>query len=507
MEYPYGLSCAFRRKPVLPLRLRFLLDTNILIPLQDSLITLQPNLANFVRLANLGGHQLLYHQASEADIRRDTNIERRDRTLERLRQYIRLQAGPTCPWNDATTSTNDACDNEILFALENDAAHALVTEDGGIHAKARSRGLDSRVFFIQSAEDWLRRLHEPAQVVLPNIQDVELHVFTARLGHSFFDSLRAAYNGFDEWFREAARRGRKAWIYQAQNTEPPSAICIYDVQHDETINDDGSVLLGDSLKLCTFKVGEEVRGRKIGELFLRAAFLYATNRRCEHIFIHANPTRQEPLITLLEDFGFTDTGSYQDDRVYVKQHPVNPPAVDIPSFEYVKRFYPHYRNDIGVQKFIVPIQPQYHRILFPDYENPGGALPANHPRTHVGNAMKLAYLCHTQNNRVRPGDVILFYRSHDVKAITTLGIVEHFEVSESATDIARLVSRRTVYSRQDIEAMAERPTKVMLFRLIEHLPNRVTYDWLCQNRLRGPYQSIRSINDESFSRILRTAGR
>ena len=129
----------------LPLRLRFLLDTNVLIPLEDSFIELAPHLANFVRLANLGGHQLLYHPASEADIRRDTNVERRNRTLSRLRQYTRLQDGPRCPWNNAATSPNDACDNEILFALENNAAHALVTEDQHLHSKARSRGLGSGV--------------------------------------------------------------------------------------------------------------------------------------------------------------------------------------------------------------------------------------------------------------------------------------------------------------------------------------------------------------------------
>lgn len=150
---------------------------------------------------------------------------------------------------------------------------------------------------------------------------------------------------------------------------------------------------------------------------------------------------------------------------------------------------------------------RHHQILFPDYENPGTALPANHPRTHVGNAIKLAYLSHAPSNQVRPGDIILFYRTHDVKAITTLGIVEHFEVSDSATDIARLVSRRTVYSEQEIMDIAQRLTKVILFRLIEHLPNRVPYNWLQQNRVRGPIQSIRCITDESFSRILRAAGR
>ncbi len=39
--------------------MRFLLDTNILIPLEDSKLPLQPSLANFVRLANAHGHELL----------------------------------------------------------------------------------------------------------------------------------------------------------------------------------------------------------------------------------------------------------------------------------------------------------------------------------------------------------------------------------------------------------------------------------------------------------------
>jgi len=71
-------------------RLRFLLDTNILIPLQDSMLVLAPSLANFVRLAGVGGHQLLYHPASKTDIDRDRDIQRRNRTLARLQQYTKL---------------------------------------------------------------------------------------------------------------------------------------------------------------------------------------------------------------------------------------------------------------------------------------------------------------------------------------------------------------------------------------------------------------------------------
>ena len=75
-------------------------------------------------------------------------------------------------------------------------------------------------------------------------------------------------------------------------------------------------------------------------------------------------------------------------------------------------------------------------------------------------------------------------------------------------NIARIVSRRTVYSDQQIEDMAQTETKVMLFRLICHLENSVSYADLKRLRVvQGPIQSIVKISDESFSRILRAAER
>ena len=136
---------------------------------------LQPALTDIVRLCNAHGHQLLYHPASVEDIQRDANVDRRKRTLARLPQYTLLQEGGPCPWNTPALSVNDACDNRILWALEQNAAHALVTEDQKLHRKARDRGLSDRVYFIQSAQDWLKRLHEPAELILPNIEEVELH--------------------------------------------------------------------------------------------------------------------------------------------------------------------------------------------------------------------------------------------------------------------------------------------------------------------------------------------
>ena len=108
--------------------MRFLLDTNILIPLEDSNIPLQPGLANFVRLAQENGHPLVFHPASEEDINRDRDAERRVRTQVRLAQYSRLDGVSNCPLNTPETRPNDACDNAILYAIECDAAHYLITD-------------------------------------------------------------------------------------------------------------------------------------------------------------------------------------------------------------------------------------------------------------------------------------------------------------------------------------------------------------------------------------------
>lgn len=488
-----------------PKQLTFLLDTNVLIPLQDSYAVLSDNLANFHRLALVGGHKLVYHPASIEDFERDSNLDRRARNLDHVRRYPTLEHLVKCPWNTPTTSPNDACDNEILYALECDAVHALITEDKGLLAKARARGLEHRTYNIQTAEDWLQRLHQPLEVSLPNIEDVPLHSLTPELANTFFESLRSGYDGFDDWFRRKARENRKAWIYRDE-TAMLGAVCIYDVQTDEVITNEGKRLSGKALKLCTFKVGQSVRGRKIGELFLKAAFRYATENGCEHIFIHADVQKHAYLVNLLVDFGFYDAGYYEADRVFVKQHPITTPnAEDISALEFIRRFYPHYQAGHHVQKFLVPIQQEFHRILFPDYQALQTELFT--PQGNVGNAIKLAYLCHAATNQIKAGDVLLFYRSEDEQAVTSLGVVEQFAVLSDAASIAAMVSRRTVYSIKDIESMATRPTKVILFRLVQHFPAPPALKRLLKDGVvAGNIQSITKISDDAFSRVLVAAG-
>jgi GNAT superfamily N-acetyltransferase len=446
---------------------------------------------------------LLYHPASKTDIDRDRDIQRRDRTLARLQQYTKLEGAPSSPRNTAQTSANDACDNDILHALECSAVHALVTEDKEIHTKARQAGFGDRVYNIQTAEDWLRRLHEPAEVHLPNIEDVPMYSLTSQLDSALFDSLRMNYDtperSFNKWFHDKAQTGRKAWIARTEQGSI-EAICIYAMQTNEVINDAKESLQGLSLKLCTFKVGEQIRGRKIGELFLKAAFRFATENRCENIFVHTSED-QFYLLELLSDFGFQRRGMYGTDIMLVKAHPSSPPVEDVPALDYAKLYFPHYRNDASVQKFLVPIQPQYHQVLFPELSRQGQLFNGN---SVAGNAIKQAYLCKAPSNQVHAGDIVLFYRSKDEMAVTTIGIVERYETHTEAAKIMQLVSRRTVYSQSEIEAMTNKSVRVMLFRLVGHFNKPISLASLKHDaNVSGKLMSITKISDDSFSRILR----
>ncbi len=489
--------------------MRFLLDTNILIPLEDSNQILEAQLANFVRLAHEHGHQLLYHPASEDDFNRDSDANRRKQTFDRLKQYTRLDDNPPCPWNTEKTSLNDAADNQILYALHCDAVHALVTEDRGIHDNAKRRGLLDRVYTIQTAEDWLLRLHEKIRIRLPNIEDKSLHALTPQLGSEFFNSLREGYPQFNEWFRKKAREGTNAWIAREED-DSLGAICIYARQDNETITEEGLKLTGKALKLCTFKVGASARGKKIGELLLKAAFRYATANKFDNIFIHGDSDQHHFLFEMLEDFGFIRVGSHPGsngrDAVYLKHHPIVAPATTTPiePFQYLKQFFPHYRKDSTIAKFIVPIRPDYHRILFPDYISPTDTqLSLFSASNYAGNAIKLAYLCHAQTKQIKPGDIILFYRSYDERAITSVGVVESYASLQDAGLIAGKVKRRTVYSMEEIQKMAKKPTKVMLFRLITHFHHPLQQAILENSGiLKGAPQSIVKISDQAFEKIL-----
>jgi len=489
--------------------MRILLDTNIFIPLEDSTEVLKASFSDFIRLAHTHSHTILIHKSSFEDIDRDKDQKRRSSMFSRFKKYEILEDTDEfseeilSQYNLKGPKDNDTVDNIILAATYHNAVHLLVTEDRGIHKKASKLGISDNVLYLQQAVDVLKRLHpQETQIFHPNLANKPLHQIN--LQDPFFDSLRNDYDGFDEWFRKSAAEGRSAWINMEEDTHTINAILIYKSEHSETITTDHKTLPNNSLKISTFKVAEKIRGRKIGELLFKTVFEYAYKNGYSWVYLTVHPDKHAFLKDMCIDLGFYEYGidyKSQRDQVLVKQIGIQDKTATVEQpFEFYRKYSPALLCEKS-KKYIIPIQKQYHQVLFPDNQKTANLFLDNNP---PGNTLKKAYLSHAPLKTMAKGDIILFYRTGDEKRITTLAVVEDYFISQDSNYIASKVAKRTVYSFDNIAKMTTKPTKVLIFRQVTHFTNRgITSEWMYSQKIvHGNIQSITQISDKSFYQIM-----
>jgi len=478
--------------------MNILIDTNILIPLEDTSRLLDPSLAKMCRQSEAVGHVLFIHPSQKEDIGRDKNEQRKNIVLSRLEQYQAIPSPPELSSEDLLqygwkqASDNDRIDNLLLHALCRGAVHFLVTNDKGIHRKARQAQCQEQVHYLDQFLVFLDSQISSEPPPPFGIQDRYLHEFG--VNQPFFDSLRAGYPGFNKWYMESAQSQRKAWCISDNNEV--QAICIYKKENNPCIVDSGDSLNGEALKLCTFKIGHGVRGRKLGERFLYTSFKYANEHNIPYVYLHTFGREHEMLVSLCEDFGFKLAGTYKNrDDVYLKE--MFPPETvnsGVDSLNFAVEYYPYYVDGQNVDKYIVPIRPEYHNDLFADISDTARGLFADDPSMYSpqANTIKKAYICHSNTKSISPGSLLLFYRTYDRKSVECIGVVEQTYRGRDIDKVLPLVSKRTVYSRIEIEELLKKETLVILFRLMKTFSpiNQLT---LQKAGIKGPVQSVRRI--------------
>lgn len=250
----------------------------------------------------------------------------------------------------------------------------MITNDTEIHKKARLSSDQDRVYRFDQFLNFLIA-QQPVQInPPPGITKRFLHEFDVSL--PFFDSLRNSYAGFDDWYIKSAQGHREAWC--AINGTELCAICIFKMKENVALTDQGEIVPGKILKLCTFKVGDSVRGRKLGERVLFSAFKYATAHEARWVYLHVFGEEHEKLTQLCTDYGFKFFGKYKNQEdVYLKS--MIPPVGEVneSALEFAINYYPYFRDDPSIKKFIVPIQRYYHEDLFPDISDKARGLFRN----------------------------------------------------------------------------------------------------------------------------------
>ncbi len=486
--------------------MNILIDTNIFIYFEDYKV-IDESFTKLYSLCIKFNHKFFIHPASIDDINNDKDIERRRVSLSKIKKYSMLE-NAQLPSKEkmkelglTENNSHDRIDNVILYSLYMNSANLLLTQDIGIIKKARKIGIDHRVMFVQQALHSFNKLHLQHEIYYPNM--INKYLYELNQEDKIFESLKEDYSEFDSWFSKVSQEHRKCWIHGYSGDSKIGGILIYKDEYSPIVTDDDRPLKGKVLKVSTFKISEDMQGWKLGELFIKTVFSYANKNAYEYIYLTTRQEKQEYLVNLIEDFGFRKFGKCDKNRdeVFVKQIPRKAiENTNLNNIEFHKMYSPSIKCTLKVNKFIVPIQPDYHNILFPEIED-DKRLFYTHPS--VGNTIKKAYLSHANTNQMKSGDLLLFYRSKDKMAITTLGIVEKTFKSKDLDVILEEVAKRTVYSYNEIKEQSKKETHIILFRLIEHFENPfITKDWMEKNGIYKKCQSICRIENETFSKIV-----
>lgn len=483
--------------------MNILLDTNILIPLEDTGRILDSSFAELRKLSAEQQHCLYIHPMQIEDINRDKNKERRNIVVSRLAQYPRIDNPPVLTEAECSdlglhqANENDKVDNNLLFALRRGAVHILVTNDEGIHRKSAKIGIQDKVYRLEQFVQFLQRSKSKTPFGYTGV--CERYLYEINKNQTFFDSLRASYDGFDNWFQKCAEQKRKCWCIEDGNNNVV-AICIYKEEHNATLTDSGDITPGSILKLCTFKVDTKARGKKLGERLMYIAFDYCVKNNIDWVYLHTYGEEQKTLVGLCEEYGFSLLGKYKGDDVYIK--PMKLMDNSASTLDSLIKYYPYFVDHADVKKFIIPIRPKYHEDLFPDFSCMKGSLFEKDQNLYScqGNTIKKAYLCHSKIKGIQRGDIVLFYRSHDRQSIQCMGIVESAFFSDNIDEVFSFIAKRTVYSYTELQEIMSKRTLVLLFRFVT-LKKAITSQDLKNAGVKGYIQSIRQISDEQYIKI------
>jgi hypothetical protein len=482
--------------------LKILIDTNILLPLEPTSLNDVESLSHqaneFVQKTQKAKALIYLLDVQKNDINRDKDENRRNLRLlacEKYQLLTNVQMSEFFKGNFELSNLNphDFVDVSLLNALYCNAVSILVTNDNGIHSKAKKIGLGDRVYRLEDALDFINMqlpIDLKAESLHPIINKEKCYNLDIR--DDFFDSLRQDYDGFDDWFQEKCQRGHRD-CFVIRNESKIAGLCIY--KNEEPSYE----MKGKIVKICTFKL--KYSGTKQGELLLRQLFKMCYDSNVDWLYVTAFESNY--ICQFFEDFGFEcyrekkeDTGELIYRRRMV---PTLNDRNNLLALPFHKRF--GYRYFIPSKNaFLIPTEERFYDRLFPETTTLDlfGGEPCS-------NAIRKAYLCNSNSRKLIPGDILFFYRTHSDKKIECCGILEKVLHSSNPDEILSLVGKRSVFSKAEIESMCSksRDCFLMLFRQTENLKTPFNLESLKkQNLVNGYPQSITMISNEAKECIL-----
>lgn len=495
--------------------LRVLLDTNVLIH-REARTVVREDIGLLFQWLDKLGYDKCVHPDCLKEIKKhaDPDVVR---TLGiKLGSYRVLKTRATeglhiAKLRAADRTPNDAVDTSIIAELAAERVDIIISEDRGLHRKARDLGIDLSVFTIDGFLE---------KVTAENPALADYRVLAIRKKYfgeidptdPFFESFRTDYPGFDQWYNRKA--DEQAYVSFDDDGSVAAFLYIKRENIGEDYSDIHPVLApARRLKIGTFKV--LANGYTVGERFLKIVFDNALLSRVDEIYVtlYRRTPDHDRLARLLEEWGFYEHGwkdsSGGRESVFVRDFrrrvdPGNPKL----TFPYIS---------VLARKFIVPIYPAYHTDLLPDSilrtEDPDDFIDSRRHR----NALEKVYVCRSFERGLVPGDVIVFYRTktdgpaYYTSVVTSVGVVQ--EVLGGFTngdDFVAACRKRSVFDDKQLLAHwnyrpGQRPF-VTNFLFVHSFPKRPNLKQLIElNIITEAPRGFEQITDDAFTRLIKAA--
>lgn len=389
--------------------MKILLDTTIIIHREASAI-FNEDIGNLFRWLDKLHYEKCVHPLTLEEIKKHKDKKVVEAFKVKLSSYVVLKTeAPLAPSvkkisESQDKTANDFNDTKLINELINDRVDYLISDDKGIHEKARLLGIDSKVFTIDSFLEKVTA-ENPDLVSYKTLSVKKSYFGKINLKDIFFNSFLEDYYGFDKWFNKKSNE----IAYVCLDSDKIIAFLYLKRENEDEYYSDISPIFPKKkrLKIGTFKVN--LNGFKLGERFLKIVFDNALKQNVDEIYVtlfNKRPEHQR-LINLFLEWGFkywgkksTPTG---EEEVYVRSFVKSFDASN-PKFTF-----PHISLKSNV--FMVSIYPEYHTNLFPD-----SILRTESPEEFVENepfrnALSKIYVSRSINRNLKRGDIIVFYRT------------------------------------------------------------------------------------------------
>ena len=342
--------------------------------------------------------------------------------------------------------------------------------------------------------------------------DLQVQRFSdINLNDSFFDSLRASYPEFNEWYNKKAAAGATAYCYYVDNELKDF---LYLKIEEEELSDLTPALPAKKrLKVGTFKVDNEDRHTTRGERFMKKIMDMAIAENVDEIYVTMFPTEElQGLIRMFEKFGFSHIADKPHEGGNAEYVLIKDMTTHVDDF---KLDYPFVKK-ASSNKYVLSIVPEFHTHLFPD------SILKNEKKYDLiqdvseTNSIYKIYLCWMQGTRnLKAGDKLIIYRTSDEKgkayyrsvctSVCTVCEVKTYRDFENEEEFIKYTNRYSVFKEYELRRWYKYKNNFIVIKMVYNIAftkkviNMVMKE---QVGLKPKYWGFFKLTDAQFDKLL-----